>query len=75
MRRTVGAWLAKSPLLTRWRALRPQQRRPLWAVVLLGLALAFPFVDRNPATLLLDSGVLGSNVVRGVQCLFKAFEK
>src|SRR5262245_47842250 len=49
MIRTVGAWLSQSPLLTRWRALRPQQRRPLWAVVLLALALAFPFVDRNPA--------------------------
>jgi branched-chain amino acid transport system permease protein len=49
MIRTVGAGLSKIPLLTHWRTLRPQQRRPLWAVVLLALAFAFPFVDRNPA--------------------------
>jgi hypothetical protein len=43
---------------------RDHDRRPL---------LAFP--AGKPATLLLDSGVLGSNVAREVPCLFKITEK
>ena len=40
--RTLDAWLSKI-------ALHPQQRRQLWAVVLLTLAVAFPFVNQNAA--------------------------
>ena len=35
--------------MRRWRALPLRQRRQIWAVVLLALAIAFPFVHRNPA--------------------------
>src|SRR5215831_13171898 len=42
MMRTLDAWRSKM-------ALRPQQRRQLWAVVLLALAAAFPLVDQNAA--------------------------
>jgi branched-chain amino acid transport system permease protein len=49
MLRKIDAWLTQISPRLRWRALRPQQRRQLWAVALLALAIAFPFVDRNPA--------------------------
>src|SRR5215510_4282953 len=42
MMRTLDAWLSKI-------ALRPQQRRQLWAIVLLALSIAFPFVNQNAA--------------------------
>src|SRR5215471_18276939 len=42
MMRTLDAWLSKI-------ALRPQQRRRLWSIVLLALAIAFPFVNQNAA--------------------------
>jgi branched-chain amino acid transport system permease protein len=47
--RTVVAWAAKIPPIERWRVLLPNHRRQLWAVVLLTLAVVFPFVDPNPA--------------------------
>src|SRR5215471_12021387 len=42
MMRTLDAWLSKI-------ALRPQQRRRLWSIVLLALAISFPFVNQNAA--------------------------
>ncbi len=44
MMRTVATWWAAMPAVGRWQALPLGRRRRLWAVALLALALAFPFL-------------------------------
>src|SRR5262245_27163665 len=39
----LGTWWAATPAMVRWRALPLARRRQIWAVVLLAIALAFPF--------------------------------
>jgi branched-chain amino acid transport system permease protein len=43
------SWAATSPALARWRAIPLGRRRQLLSVVLLALALAFPFTGVNPS--------------------------
>jgi branched-chain amino acid transport system permease protein len=40
----LTAWWGSTAWVTRWRAIPAVRRRQVWAVVLLGLGLAFPFV-------------------------------
>jgi branched-chain amino acid transport system permease protein len=40
----LATWWAGTPLVTRWRAVPAARRRQVWAVVLLALGLAYPFV-------------------------------
>jgi branched-chain amino acid transport system permease protein len=45
----LGAWWASTPFGTRWEGLPLARRRQIWAVLLLAVGVAFPFVDSNPA--------------------------
>ena len=40
----LRAWWASTPWVVRWREVPAARRRQIWAVVLLGLGLAYPFV-------------------------------
>src|SRR5262249_21977073 len=44
MARTIAAWWDARPAVVRWQALPVARRRQIWAVVLLAVALAFPFL-------------------------------
>ena len=41
---SLATWWAGTPMMTRWHAVPAARRRQVWAVVLLGLGLAYPFV-------------------------------
>jgi branched-chain amino acid transport system permease protein len=47
MMRTVATWWAATPAVARWQALPLARRRQLWAVALLTVAVAFPFLGVN----------------------------
>src|SRR5262249_43776146 len=44
MARTIAAWWGERPTVVRWQALPLARRRQIWAVGLLAVALAFPFL-------------------------------
>jgi ABC-type branched-subunit amino acid transport system ATPase component/ABC-type branched-subunit amino acid transport system permease subunit len=45
--RALATWWAASPMGIRWEALPLSRRRQIWAVLLLAVGIALPFVDTN----------------------------
>ena len=68
----LGAWWGGTPALARWRRLPLLRRRQIWAVLLLALALAFPFTTSDAGNVDAASNAftyvllaLGLNIVVG----------